>query len=110
MLEVVTEEARLLLGAHQSAAGLAADQDWARAMFAVSLSEEAAEPGSCRERPAGLGPCLADLLSRAPIRLTRAELEAEPGLAIVRGVGDRQAPLRGIWPSPCSVEPAGRSA
>ena len=110
MLEVVTEEARLLLGADQSAAGLAADQDWARAVFAVSLSKEAAGLGSSRERPAGLGPCLADRLSRTPIRLTRAELEAEPGLAILRGVGDQHAPLQGILAVPRSVEPAGRSA
>ena len=94
MLQVVTDHAREILGAHQAVAVAAADQKWSAPRSATSLSRKYEHEGErpvLRDRAALLA-----LLSRLrkTIRLTRADLEGssrwEEYLA-----GDR--PLRLDW-------------
>src|SRR5574337_447315 len=78
LLEVITEKARELVGAHQATASVVFDETWAKAVHAVSLSEKYAEWRTYDERPDGSGIYRLVCQLNRPIRLTHAELEAHP--------------------------------
>lgn len=99
VMQILTEEARALIGAHRAAASLTVDEDWARAIGAVSFSEQYVRRAP-REEVSG-GPGLGALVCgrNQPIRLAQEELEAHP---VWRDGGDGaepHRPLRG-WPPP----------
>ena len=78
ILRLITEEARELVGAHQAATSRTVNQDWARAINAISLSEKYAEYHDCVP-PFARG-SLYSLVCRdnQPVRMTQAELESHP--------------------------------
>ncbi|MDL2345453.1 GAF domain-containing protein, partial [Deinococcus sp. MIMF12] len=107
-LEVITEEARTLVGAHQSAVSLTVGGDWAQAITAVSLSDRYAAWRDSAGAPGGRGlPALVCRMN-GPLRLTQAELEAHP---VWRGFSQHAAghpPLRG-WLAVPLVGEGGRT-
>ncbi len=95
LLEVVTESARQLIGAHQATTSLVAGENWARAIHAVSLSDKYTAWREYDERPDGSGIYRLVCQLNRPIRLTQSAFEAHPAW---RGFGEaasRHPPMRG---------------
>lgn len=94
-LQAITEQARRIIGAHQSVTSLTTSADWSQTISAVSLSSKYEQYRSYNEKPDGSG--IYSLVCRLnkPFRLTQTELEAHPAW---RGFGsekDRHPPMRG---------------
>lgn len=92
VLNIVTEQARLLVGAHQSVASLLPDQNWAQAINTVSLSDTSSASADYVVVPNGSGIYAEVCRTNAPMRLTQAELESHPAW---HGFRAHQPPLRG---------------
>jgi PAS domain S-box-containing protein len=95
MLDVITEQARHLIGAHQAVTSMTVGLDWAQAINSVSLSDKYAEWRTYDEMVDGSGIYRLVAQANRPMRLTQAELEAHPAW---RGFGehaDRHPPMRG---------------
>lgn len=95
VLQLTTEQARIIIGAHQSVATLTFDQHWAQVISTISLSEKYAAWRTDDLRHDGTGIYALVCRDNRPIRLTQEELEAHPSW---RGFGaekDRHPPKRG---------------
>ena len=95
LLQVVTETARELVGAHQGTTSVVFGRNWTRAAHAISLSEKYAAWRSYDERPDGSGIYRLVCQVNRPMRLTQTDLEAHPAW---RGFGEaarRHPPMRG---------------
>ncbi|WP_224240634.1 GAF domain-containing protein [Hyalangium gracile] len=95
VLQLITEQARALIGAHQAVTSLTVGEDWAQAINTVSLSEKYAAWRGYAAQSDGSGIYAEVCQTNRPARLTQAELEAHPGW---RGFGAHAAehpPLRG---------------
>jgi PAS domain S-box-containing protein len=100
VLQVITEQARAIIGAHQSATRLTVDQDWTQASSAISLSNKYAAWQDYDVHLDGSGIYALVCRDNQPMRLTQEELEAHPGW---RGFGkekDRHPPMRGWLAGP----------
>jgi PAS domain S-box-containing protein len=100
VLQVTTERARAIIGAHQAVTRLAVEQNWAQAINAVSLSDKYAAWRTYDEQLDGSGIYALVCHGNHPIRLTQEELEAHPAW---RGFGkakDRHPPMRGWLAAP----------
>lgn len=107
-LQLVTEKARELVGAHQATTSLVGGEKWAQAIHAISLSEKYAAWREYDERPDGSGIYhLVSQLSR-PMRLTQVELEAHPAWRGFGKAADRHPPMRGWLAAPLTGR-AGRT-
>jgi signal transduction histidine kinase/ActR/RegA family two-component response regulator len=100
VLQVITEQARAIIGAHQSVTSMTVNQNWAQAINAVSLSDKYAQWRSYSQKPDGSGiyACVCHL--NRPMRMTQAELEAHRRW---RGFGIHAAehpPMRGWLAAP----------
>lgn len=92
VLKLVTDQARLLVGAHQSVTSVTFNQNWAEAISAFSLSDEYVDRHNYDAPANGL-----DIYSHVgkqnrSIRLTQAELEAHP---IWRAFTSERPPMGG---------------
>jgi PAS domain S-box-containing protein len=107
---IAAEEARAIIGAHQSAIHLSVDGQAAKAIHHVSLSEKYA---GWRDRdPAANHARLRRLMpnGNGPLRLTQAQLEKHPNWPGGGGTVDEGPPLRGCLAAPLGDsgrEPAG---
>ena len=100
MLEAVTREVRLTIGAHQAVTSLTVDGSLAQSIRTVSLSERYADWKDYAVSPDGSGIYAVVCESNQPMRLTQAELEAHPRW---HGFGDQAAshpPMRGWLAAP----------
>jgi PAS domain S-box-containing protein len=100
LLQVLADRARALILTHLATALLVPDGDWSAAVQAVSLSDKYAAYRSYDVRPNGTG--LSGLICESGriLRLTQAELEAQPrwrGFGVEAG---RHPPLRGLLDAP----------
>jgi PAS domain S-box-containing protein len=100
VLRVITEQARAIIGAHQSVTSMTIDQNWAQAINSVSLSDKYAAWRDYDENTDGSGiyACVCHL--NRPMRMTQAELEAHPKW---RGFGKEAGnhpPMRGWLAAP----------
>ncbi|MCW5253175.1 SpoIIE family protein phosphatase [Streptomyces sp. SHP 1-2] len=94
-LQTVTEEARRLVGTHQSITSMTRDLRWGQAINAVSLSDKYAAYRSFDAPPVGEGIYVLVCRENRPMRMTQDELEAHPAW---RGFGEyasRHPPMRG---------------
>jgi PAS domain S-box-containing protein len=100
VLQVTTEKARRIIGAHQSVTSLTVDHNWAQAMSTVSLSDQYAAWRTSDVQPGRPG--ISSLVCREnrPMRLTQSELEAHPAWQGVGQEGDRHPPVRGWLAAP----------
>ncbi|HXD42759.1 MAG TPA: PAS domain-containing protein [Ramlibacter sp.] len=100
-MQEVADQACRVIGCHQAMVSLAESKDWSRMVTSVSLSGKYAP---WRDHgPAPLAAYIEAMMreSRAALRLTQAQLEADPGwLAVVGGDGDAHAPPSGLLAMP----------
>jgi PAS domain S-box-containing protein len=78
VLQVITEQAASIIGAHQSVTSMTMNQNWAQAINAVYLSDKYARWQNYDEKPDGTGIYARVCQLNRPMRLTQAELEAHP--------------------------------
>jgi PAS domain S-box-containing protein len=99
-LKAITEQARSIIGAHQSVISLTVSQNWAQAINAVSLSEKYAAWRDYKEPADGSGiyACVCHL--NRPMRLTQAELEAHPRWKGFGTHAEHHPPMRGWLAAP----------
>jgi len=94
-MQEVAEQARGVIGAHQSVVSLTIDGDWAQAINALSLSEKYAAYRDLMEPPDGSGIYALVCEANRSIRLTQAELEAHPRWRRFGRHADRHPAMRG---------------
>ncbi|HYO53661.1 PAS domain-containing protein [Archangium sp.] len=100
VLEAITEQAREVIGAHQSVTSLTEEGCWARGIHAVSMSDKYAAWRDWDASTEGSGIYTWVCRLNLPMRLTQAELEAHPAW---RGFGrhkGKHPPLRGWLAAP----------
>ncbi|MGE5658319.1 MAG: PAS domain-containing protein [Actinomycetota bacterium] len=99
-LEVVTEQARVLIGAHQAVTSLTLESSWEQALVSISLSEKYAAWRDYDAEPDGSGIYACVCSTNRSQRMTQAELEAHPHW---RGFGPeagKHPPMRGWLAAP----------
>ncbi|MFI9624604.1 SpoIIE family protein phosphatase [Streptomyces sp. NPDC052042] len=94
-LQTVTEEARALVGAHQSITSMTMNLHWAQAINAVSLSDKYAEYRSFDAPPVGEGVYVLVCRENRPMRMTQDQLEAHPAWRGFGPYAKEHPPLRG---------------
>lgn len=94
-MQEVAEQARGVIGAHQSAVSLSINSDWSQAINALSLSEKYAAYRDLMERPDGTGIYALVCETNRSIRLTQAELEAHPRWRGFGGHAGKHPAMRG---------------
>src|SRR5581483_5095154 len=77
-IELITERARTIVGAHQAITSLAADGNWAQATSAASFSDKYAAWPARASNLSSSGIYALLCHANRPLRLTQAELEAHP--------------------------------
>ncbi|MBD2743520.1 PAS domain S-box protein [Coleofasciculus sp. FACHB-1120] len=97
-LQAIAEQARTIIGAHQSHANLKVNQDWAQSINAISLSDKYAPRREFLEKLDGTGIYSLVCQRNRPMRLTQAELEAHPAWKEF-GTADN-SPMRGWLAAP----------
>jgi PAS domain S-box-containing protein len=107
VMSIVTEEARHLIGAHQSVTGFTVDANWTQAINHVSLSEKYADWQSYDASPDGSG--IYSLVCRLnrPMRMTQAELEQHPAWKNFGGAPENHPPMRGWLAAPLTARDGG---
>ena len=99
-LRLITEEARTIIGAHQSVTSLTVGDDWAQAIQSVSLSEKYAAWRGFDRKPSGKGIYAAVCRENRPMRFTQAELEAHAGWRGLGAAKGSHPPPRGWLAAP----------
>jgi PAS domain S-box-containing protein len=99
-LQIATDEARRIVGAHQSITSLTLDRDWAQSVNAVSLSDKYAEYRDFSEPPTGEGIYQLVCRTNRPLRLSQAELEGHPAWKGFSRHAGRHPPMRGWLAAP----------
>ena len=100
LLELITEKARELVGAHQATTSVVFGEDWAKAVHAVSLSDKYAAWRTYDERPDGSGIYRLVCQLNRPMRLTQADLEAHPAWRGFGAAAERHPPMRAWLAAP----------
>jgi PAS domain S-box-containing protein len=95
VLQVITEQARELIGAHQSVTSLTAGEDWAQALHTVTLSDKYAAYRGYSEHLDGTGLYAEVCRTNRSARLTQAELIAHPAFQGFGAHAEGHPPLRG---------------
>ncbi len=94
-LQVVTDRARELLGAHLAVTSMTVDLNWSQAITAVSLSDKYAAWRSYDELPDGTGIYALVCGSNRAMRLTQDELVSHPAFRGFGKAAERHPRLRG---------------
>jgi len=91
----VAEQARGVVGAHQSIVSLTVNSDWKQAINALSLSDKYAKYRDLIEPPDGTGIYAMVCQTNRSMRMTQAELEAHPRWRGFGDYADKHPPIRG---------------
>lgn len=91
----VAEQARGVIGAHQSVVSLTASGDWTQAINALSLSDKYARYRELFEPPDGTGIYAMVCQTNRSMRMTQAELEVHPRWRGFGSYADKHPPMRG---------------
>jgi len=100
MIEVITEQARLIIDTGQCATHFAADGDWTQQLSHVSLSEEYSQYLPYDQQPDGTGIYAFVCERNKCMRLTQEELVKHPGWKHFGNEAERHPPLRGWLAAP----------
>ena len=100
LLRIAAENARYLIGAHQSAVAIIIDQDWDQVRKVFSLSEKYAEWRNYDAPARGLGTHNWMLRQTQTVRYTQAELEQHPYWKNFGIERSSHPPMRGWLASP----------
>jgi signal transduction histidine kinase/CheY-like chemotaxis protein len=95
VLRIITDEAREIIGAHQSVSSVSRNREWAQAITAVSLSDKCAAWRAYDEKPDGSGIYALVCETNRPLRLTRPALEAHPRWRGFGAHAGKHPPLNG---------------
>jgi PAS domain S-box-containing protein len=95
VLRAIAQEARDIVGAHQSVASLTHGEGSAQAISTVSLSDRYARWRGYDVEPTGEGIYAEVVRTNRPMRLTQADLEAHPAWRNFSGHADGHPPMRG---------------
>ncbi|TFI55950.1 response regulator [Mastigocladus laminosus UU774] len=99
-LQLITDQARNIIGAHQSVTSMTVDNNWAQAIHTVSFSDKYAQWQDYNEKPNGSGIYTLVCRTQRPIRMTQAELEAHPAWRQFGKASDTHPPMRGWLAAP----------
>ncbi|WP_337177336.1 PAS domain S-box protein [Paludisphaera sp.] len=108
VLRAIAEEAREIVGAHQSVASLTIGEGWGQSISTVSLSDRYARWREFDVEPTGEGIYVEVIKANRPMRMTQAELEAHPAWRNFSGHAQEHPPMRG-WLAVPLVARDGRS-
>ncbi len=99
-LQICTDRAREIVGAHQGRTSLILDRTWEQAVTAVSLSDKYGEYRSYDVKPTGAGiyPLVCEL--NQPLRMTQSQLEAHPAWKTFAAEAHRHPPMQGWLAAP----------
>jgi len=100
VMQLITDRARLVIGAHQAVTSFCIGHTMAQSIGGLSLSEKYAAYRSFDAQPEGLGVIGIVCESNRPVRMTQAELESHPEW---RGFGKhagKHPPMRGWLAAP----------
>lgn len=86
--QILTEEARQIIGAHQAVTSLTVSDDWTQAINSVSLSDKYDRYREYDAKPDGSGIYALVCRANMPMRMTQEQLEAHPAW---RGFGAHAA-------------------
>lgn len=100
VLQLITDQAASIIGAHQSATLMATDQNWSGAIHAVYLSEKYTSGQNYQNAPGRLGIYPGIHLLESPLRLSQAELETHLHWREFARTGVNDPPLRGLLAAP----------
>ncbi|UQA55785.1 GAF domain-containing protein [Polyangium aurulentum] len=95
VLRVVAEEARQIIGAHQSVTSLTRGDDWSQAINTVSMSSKYERWRGYSTPANGKGIYAEVCKTNRPMRLTQAELLAHPSWRNFSGEAAHHPPMRG---------------
>lgn len=95
VLELVTDQARKLVGTHQAVTSMTVDDGGAQTINQVSLSDKYAAWRGYTARPEGTGIHALVCAENRPMRLTQAELTAHPAFRGFSAQSGVHPPLRG---------------
>jgi PAS domain S-box-containing protein len=95
VLQVITEQARELIGAHQAVISLVMGDDWSQAVNSRSLSDKYAGWRQFNVRPEGSGIYAEVCRTNRPMRMTQQELVAHPAWRGFGAYASAHPPLRG---------------
>jgi PAS domain S-box-containing protein len=100
IIRIITEQARAIIGAHQSVTSMTIDQNWAQSISSISISDRYTAWQNYLEKRNGSG-IYADVCQmNSPMRLTQAELEAHPQWGGFGQEADNHPPMRGWLAAP----------
>ncbi|MEP0790220.1 MULTISPECIES: hybrid sensor histidine kinase/response regulator [Cyanophyceae] len=100
VLQVITEQARSLIDAHQSVTSVTIDQNWSQAINSVSLSDKYAAWRDYDEKTDGSGIYACVCHMNRPMRMTQAQLEAHSRWRGFGDAADKHPPMRGWLAAP----------
>ncbi|MBD2448223.1 response regulator [Nostoc sp. FACHB-152] len=100
VLQVITQQAASIIGAHQSVASMTIDQNWDQAIHSMYLSDKYAQWQDYDAKPNGSGvyACVCQL--NQPMRMTQAQLESHPAWRNFSNEAENHPPLRGWLAAP----------
>ncbi|MCG6136792.1 MAG: ATP-binding protein [Nostoc sp. LLA-1] len=100
VLQVITKQAALIIGSHQSVTSMTISQNWAQAITAIYLSDKYAAWRDYDQTPDGSGiyACVCHL--NQPMRMTQTELEAHPNWRHFGKEAKNHPPMRGWLVAP----------
>lgn len=96
VLQLITDQAREVVGAHQAMTTLAVGDDWSRSVTSMSLSDKYAAWQGSDQKIDGSGIESLVVDANDTVRLTEAELEPR----LKAGESDRRMPMRGWLAAP----------
>ncbi|MBW4612200.1 MAG: PAS domain S-box protein [Desmonostoc vinosum HA7617-LM4] len=97
---IITEQARTIIGAHQSVTSLIDSHGWAHSISSISLSDKYAAWRNYQEKPDESGIYTYVRQINRPIRMTQAELVAHPRWQGFGKEADKHPPMRGWLAAP----------
>lgn len=100
VLDIVTAQARTLIGAHQAVSSFTSDSNLSQAINTISLSERYAAWHDYATLPDGSGIYMQVCRTNKPMRLTQAELESHPAWRGFSGEAAAHPSLRGWLAAP----------
>ncbi|GGM11002.1 PAS domain S-box protein [Pseudomonas asuensis] len=94
-LDAITEQARLIVGAHQAVVSMTQGEDWSQSITSVSLSEKYAQWRHLDAPPSGSGIYAMVCETNQPLRMTQAEMEAHIRWKSFGTYASEHPPMRG---------------
>jgi PAS domain S-box-containing protein len=100
VIRLITEQARAIIGAHQSVTSMTVENSWAKSISSISLSDKYAAWRDYREKADGSGIYACVCQMNHPMRMTQAELELHPKWLGFGKEAEKHPPMRGWLAAP----------